>query len=141
MGTARIIDGLLVAMPCLVALLMSACVSSGSASVRQVPENGYDHTQNYRFQARVHADSLGQCQRIVVRVEALNKLYTKDRPPYRLQLIDENCYSPVRFENARYVSDNGAPVQLSGTEVDRFLDNNVTLENDLMSWLWHEGVI
>lgn len=142
MGSARSFDGISFVILCLFALLLTACASSGGGSVRQVPENGYDHTPNYRFQAQVHADSLGRCQRIVVRVEAVNKLYTRgQKPPYRLQLADENCHSPVRFENARYVSDEGNVVQLSGMEVDRFLGENIKLEDELIGWLWREGVI
>lgn len=141
MGITRPISGFNPAILCLLALGLQACASSGGGSVRQVPENGYEQTQNYQFQAQVHADSTGRCQRIVIRVEALSKLYTRGKPPSRLQLIDEDCYSPVRFESARYLSDRGNVVQLSGTEVDRFLSQNSRLEDELIGWLWREGVI
>ena len=108
--------------------------------MRQIPSNGYVQTQNYQFQAQVQSDEKGQCQRIVVNVRAVNKLYTRGMPPSRLQLVDEDCYSPVRFESARYVSDKGSPVQLSGIEVDRFLADNVLLEDELIGWLWREGL-
>jgi hypothetical protein len=32
-------------------------------------------------------------------------------------------------------------VQLSGTEVDNFLARNSRLEDELIGWLWREGVI
>lgn len=139
MAKARSLGGLITL--CLVAFLLQACASSSGGSVRQVPENGYEQTQNYQFQAQVHSDSLGRCQRIVVRVEAQSKLYTRGKPPSRLQLVDEDCMSPVRFESARYLSDRGNVVQLSGIEVDNFLGRNTRLEDELIGWLWREGVI
>jgi hypothetical protein len=141
MDNVRTTVGLFVIIPCLL-LLVQGCASSNSGSFRQVPENGYEHTTNYRFQAQVHTDAQNRCQRIVIRVRAVNKVYTRgQQPPYRLQLADEDCNSPVRFENARYISEEGTIVQLSGNEVDRFLGENTQLENELISWLWREGVI
>lgn len=141
MDNPRTLGGPLLITLFLLAFLVQACASSNGGSVRQVPENGYEQTQNYQFQAQVHADSLGRCQRIVVRVEAQSKLYTRGKPPSRLQLIDEDCFSPVRFESARYLSDRGNVVQLSGTEVDNFLARNSRLEDELIGWLWREGII
>ena len=110
--------------------------------VQQIPENGYGQTINYQFQAQVHADSLGACERMVVRVRPLNKHYTRGAPPSRLQLFDDDCMSPLRFERVQYLSEQkGGQVNLHGPEVIRFWSDNVRLENELIEWLWREGVI
>ena len=122
------------------------CLFQGCAKtwlrVQQIPENGYARTINYQFQAQVHADSLGACERMVVRVRPLNKRYTKGAPPSRLQLFDDDCMSPVRFERVQYLSEQtGEPVSLHGPEIFRFWGDNVRLEGELIEWLWREGVI
>lgn len=110
--------------------------------VSQVPEDGYEQTLHYQFQARVHADSLGTCKMMVVRVRALNKIYTKEEPPPRLRLFDDDCISPVRFERVHYVSkQTGEHIRLSGPAVFLFFSEHVRLEDEVIGWLWREGVI
>lgn len=111
-------------------------------SVRQVPENGFEQTLNYQFQARVHSDEDNKCEQLTVEVKAINKMYSEGEPPPRLQLYDDDCQSPVRFERAQYVSkDTGEHIWLSGPEVGRFLGGFKNLENELVGWLWRAGVI
>ena len=141
MSTPRIPSALL-----LVALVASVFLLPGCSEtwlrVQNIPEDGFTRTLNYQFQARVHADSLGECQMMVVRVKPLNKMYSKDEPPPRLQLFDDDCMSPLRFERVHYVSkDNGAHIRLSGLEVNHFMSNNFRLEGELIGWLWRAGVI
>ena len=122
-------------------LLLQGCAEPW-LRVQQVPENGYGRTINYQFQAQVHADSLGSCERIVVRVRPISKRYTKGAPPARLQLFDDDCMSPVRFERVQYLSEQtGEHVNLHGPEIFRFWSDNTRLENELIGWLWREGVI
>ena len=141
MYTSRAHGGLLFAILLVLAVFLQAC-SGPWLRVRHVPEDGYKQTLNYQFQARVHSDSLGECKMIVVRVKALNKVYTKEPPPSRLQLFDDDCMSPVRFERVHYISnETGEHVRLQGPEVVRFLSEHIRLEDELIGWLWREGVI
>ena len=110
--------------------------------VRHVPEDGFAQTINYQFQAEVHDDESGRCRMMVVHVEALNKVYTKQEPPARLELFDDDCNRPLRFERLQYVStETGKYVRLHGTDVVRFLAAYSRLEDELIGWLWREGVI
>lgn len=139
MGTLRARYGVLLAL--VLGFLLQAC-SGPWLRVRHVPEDGFDQTLNYQFQAQVHADSLGECRMIVVRVKALNKMYSKEEPPSRLQLFDDDCMSPVRFERVQFLSnETGEPVRLSGTEVIHFFSDYHRLEDELMGWLWRAEVI
>ena len=124
-----------------VALILQSC--SGPSFKRvQVPENGYDQTLNYQFQAQVYADSDGECQRITIRVKAINKVYWKTPPPDRLQLFDDDCNRPVRFERVQYLGDRGEGLRrLSGIEVSYFWSEQYRLQDELISWLWEEGII
>ena len=126
----------------LLVFVLQAC-SGPWLQVRQVPENGYEQTLHYQFQAQVHGDSLGACKMLVVRVKALNKVYTRgDAPPPRLKLFDDDCMSPLRFERVHYLSkETGEPVRLSGPAVIHFLSEHIRLEDELIGWLWREGVI
>lgn len=138
-----LLDELRLALPLLlVGLLMQGCLGSGFQA-RQVPENGgFDQTRSYQFQALVHTDSDGVCQRRMVRVKPLSKLYTKVDPPPRIQLFDDDCERPLEFERAQYVSnETGENVSLSGPEVARFWSENGRLQNELVGWLWRSGVI
>jgi hypothetical protein len=124
------------------AVSLWACGGSSWLHVRHVPEDGYAETLNYQFRATVHADTLGNCRTMSVEVKPINKVYSGGEPPSRLQLFDDDCRSPVRFERAQFISnESGAPVRLSGSEVNRFLRNFVRLEDELIGWLWREGVI
>jgi hypothetical protein len=110
--------------------------------VRHVPEDGFAQTLNYEFQAEVHDDESGRCRMLVVHVRALNKVYSKQEPPPRLQLFDDDCTSPLRFERVQYVSmETGEQVRLHGTNVVRFLADYSRLEDELVGWLWRQGVI
>lgn len=141
MRKARILDGLFVALPLMLTVLLQGCAGAGSQVLR-VPPEGYDQTTNYQFQAQVHADAQGTCQQLVVRVKALNKLYTQDAPPSRLQLFDDDCEYPIQFERVQYLSrQTGENVRLVGAEIDHFWGENVRLQNELMAWLWREGVV
>lgn len=122
-------------------LFLPAC-GNPWLKVRSVPEDGYEQTLNYQFQARVHSDSSGKCQMMVVSVRPIAKMYSGGEPPSRLQLFDDDCVSPVRFERAHFISkETGEQVRLSGSEVTRFLGEYQRLENELMGWLWRAGVI
>ena len=121
------------------ALFLQACSGPG-LTMRQVPENGYQRTLNYQFQAQVHADLDGTCKMMIVRVKPLNKMYGENEPPPRLQLFDDDCLSPLRFERVQYLSGSGY-VRLSGVDVGRFLGDNFHLESVLIEWLCNEGVI
>ena len=126
-------------------LLLSVSIQGCSGPwlrVRHVPEDGFAQTINYEFRADVHDDESGRCHRIVVHVRALNKVYSKQEPPPRLQLFDDDCNSPLRFERLQYVAmDTGEHVRLHDTAVRRFLANYSRLEDELVGWLWREGVI
>lgn len=135
------LDGLLLVILPILAVLLPACTGTG-LQVRHVPKDGYDKTTNYQFQARVHADSLGQCQMLTVRVKALSKIYSKGEPPPRLKLFDDDCMSPVRFERVHFISkENGGQVRLSGSDVAHFWSENARLEDELIGWLWRAGAI
>ena len=122
-------------------VMLQAC-SGPWLRVRNVPENGYAQTLNYQFQAQVHADENGVCRMMTVRVKPLNKVYSKQEPPDRLQLFDDDCSSPLRFERVQYISrETGKQVRLSGVEVSRFLSDYSRLEDELVGWLWRAGVI
>lgn len=123
------------------ALLLQGCGGAGS-QVQHVPENGYEQTSNYQFQARMHTDADSTCQQLVVRVEALNKLYLKEKPPSRLQLFDDDCEQPIEFNRVHYVSEEtGEPVSLDGSEMTRFWSENERLQHELMGWLARAGLI
>jgi hypothetical protein len=126
-------------------LLLSVSIQGCSGPwlrVRHVPEDGFAQTLNYEFQAEVHDDESGRCRMMVVHVKALNKVYSKQAPPARLQLFDDDCNSPLRFERVQYVSmETGKQVRLHDTDVVRFLADYSRLENELVGWLWREGVI
>ncbi len=141
MRTSSALGGLLFATLLVFAALLQAC-SGPWLQVRHVPEDGYERTLNYQFQARVHSDSLGDCHMLVVRVKPLNKMYSKQEPPSRLQLFDDDCMSPLRFERIQYHSKgNGSLVRLAGPEVTQFLSEYDRLEGELVGWLWRAGVI
>ena len=122
--------------------LLPACSGSG-LKMREVPDTGnYEQTLNYQFQAKVFADKEGDCQKLVVRVRPINKVYWKEAPPSRLQLFDDDCMSPVRFERVEYLSRKGAGlVRLSGAEVNYFWSEQFRLEDELIGWLWQKGII
>ena len=122
-------------------LALQGCSGSG-LRVQHVPKDGYGQTTNYQFQARVHADESGACKMMTVRVKALSKRYVRGAPPPRLQLFDDDCMSPLRFERVNYLSEEtGERVNLHGPDVIRFWSENVRLENELVGWLWRAGVI
>ncbi len=124
-----------------IALFLSSCSGPG-LRMREVPRNGYEQTLNYQFQAQVFEDANGQCKRMIVRVRALNKIYWKKPPPDRLQLIDDDCLKPIRFEHVHYLSTEGdGLVRLSGPEVNRFWSEQFRLEDELIGWLWREAEI
>ena len=126
----------------MLAVLVQACSAGPGFKRTQVPSNGYDHTLNYQFQAQVFADSEGDCQRIVVKVKPLNKVYWKTPPPDRLQLFDDDCNSPVRFERIQYLGEQGEGLRrLSGIEITYFWSDQFRLQDELISWLWDEGII
>ena len=134
MRTSCVLGGLLFAG----FFVLQAC-SGPWLQVRQVPEDGYEQTLHYQFQAQVHGDAEGNCKRMVVRVKAFN---SKVDPPPRLQLFDDDCMSPVRFERAQYVSkETGEHIRLSGPAVFHFLSDHIRLEDELIGWLWRAGVI
>ncbi len=138
---ARTFERLIVVSFLVVAILLPGCASTGS-QIQRVPENGYEETNNYRFQAEVHMDEDSTCQQIRVRVEALNKLYLREKPPARLQLFDDDCQRPIQFDRVNYLSEEtGAPVSLEGSDVERFWSENERLQHELMGWLSRAGVI
>jgi hypothetical protein len=107
-----------------------------------VPEDGFAQTINYEFQAEVHDDESGKCRMMVVHVRALNKVYSRGEPPSRLQLFDDDCKSPLRFERVQYVSmETGEQVRLHGSAAARFLADYSRLVDELVGWLWRAGVI
>ena len=125
-----------------IAGFLSACSGTGGLKMHEVPANGYEHTLNYQFQAQVYSDDSGACKRIVVRVKPLNKLYWKKPPPDRLQLFDDDCLAPVRFERIQYLSKESRRVErLSGPEVAYFWSEYFRLQDELISWLWREEII
>lgn len=125
----------------LVFAFVQAC-SGPWLRVRQVPEDGYEQTLHFQFQAQVHSDSLGTCKRMMVRVKVLTKVYAQEQLPPRLQLFDDDCISPLRFERVRYVSlQTGEQVRLSGSAVIHFLSDYTRLEDELIGWLWREGIM
>src|SRR5919106_6308926 len=108
--------------PQLAAFLFLLACAGPWLRVRHVPEDGFAQTINYEFQAEVHDDESGRCRMLVVHVRALNKVYWKQEPPPRLQLFDDDCNSPLRFERVQYVSlETGAQVRLHANDVVRFL--------------------
>ena len=139
MRTSRALGGLLFAI--LFILFLQAC-SGPWLQVRQVPEDGYEQTLHFEFQAQVHGDSLGNCKMMVVRVKAHSKVYSEAVLPPRLQLFDDDCISPVRFERVHYISrETGEHIRLSGPAVIHFLSDHIRLEDELIGWLWRAGII
>ena len=130
---------ILVLLPTAACALIVGC-SGPSLQLQQFPDNGYAQTLNYQFQAQVHTDSEGRCKKMSVRVRPLNKVYWKEPPPERLQLFDDDCMSPVRFERIHYINNEGI-VQLSGPEITQFWSSYFRLEDELVGWLWREGII
>ena len=125
----------------LIAVLLVPACSGTSVQVQRVPEDGFTQTRNYQFQARIRADTLGNCETMTVRVKGVNKLYMRGAPPSRLRLFDDDCARPVQFERVEYVSrETQHHVRLSGFEVARFLSGHGRLEHELMRWLWREQV-
>ena len=142
MQTPRPPTALLRAIPLGLGLLLLQGCGSPWLRVQHVPEDGFAQTTNYQFQARVHADEEGACRMMTVRVRALSKRYVKGAPPPRLQLFDDDCASPLRFERVHYLSEEtGGRVNLHGTDVARFWGDHARLENELVGWLWRAGVI
>jgi hypothetical protein len=133
--------GPLIASFLVLSLSIQAC-SRPWLRVRHVPADGFAQTINYEFQAQVHDDESGRCRMMVVHVKALSKLYSKQEPPPRLQLFDDDCDSPLRFERVQYVSmETGEQVRLHGRDVVRFLADYSRLADELVGWLWRAGVI
>ena len=123
------------------AVSLQAC-SGPWLRVRHVPKDGFAQTINYEFRAEVHDDESGRCRMMVVHVRALNKVYSRQEPPPRLQLFDDDCKSPLRFERVQYVSmETGEQVRLHDRDVVRFLADYSRLADELVGWLWREGVI
>ncbi len=140
MRTVRVLGGLLLAN--LLVFFLHACSAGPWLKVRQVPEDGYEQTLHYQFQAQIHGDSLGNCKKMVVRVKSFSKVFANDEIPARLQLFDDDCISPIRFERVQYISnETGEHVRLSGTAVIHFLSDYIRLEDELLGWLWRQGVI
>jgi hypothetical protein len=136
-----VLVGTLIAFVLVLSVSLQAC-SGPWLRIRHVPEDGFAQTINYEFQAEVHDDESGTCRMMVVHVKALNKVYWKQEPPFRLQLFDDDCNSPLRFERVQYVTtEGGEPVRLHGTDVVHFLADYSRLEGELVGWLWREGVI
>lgn len=122
-------------------LLLQACSGSG-LHVKELPESGYAKTINYQFQAAVHFDSLGTCRQMSVRVKPISKGYAYDKPPDRLQLFDDDCTRPVKFDRVQYLSNRtGELVRLSGIDLEVFWDEFARLQFELMDWLFQEGAI
>ncbi len=110
--------------------------------MREVPLHGFDQTLNFEFQAQVFENADGECKRLVVRVKPLNKVYWKTPPPDRLQLYDDNCFSPIRFERVQYLArDAGGIVRLSGPQVTLFWSEQFRLQDELLGWLWRQGIM
>ena len=106
-----------------------------------LPENGYEHTINYQFQATIRSDAEGECKQLIVRVRPLNKMYSGNQPPDRLQLFDDDCQRPLRFERINYIErETSEPVRLSGPEVYRFWNEHSKIEGEMIEWLWRAGV-
>ncbi|MEZ4701460.1 MAG: hypothetical protein R2834_14075 [Rhodothermales bacterium] len=125
----------------LLAGCLSACSGAAGLTIRDVPANGYDQTLNYEFQAQVYEDAQGKCKRMVVRVRPINKVYWKTPPPDRLQLYDDDCYSPIRFERIQYLAGGaGGIVRLSGPQVNLFWSEQFRLQDELLGWLWRQGI-
>lgn len=119
---------------------LSACKGPGF-TVTNVPENGYEQTINYQFQATIRADADGECQQLIVRVRPLSKMYSGNQPPDRLQLYDDDCDQPLRFERINYIErETSEPVRLSGPEVYRFWIDYSKIEGEMIEWLWRAGV-
>jgi hypothetical protein len=141
MRMPRALVGPLIASFLVLSVSIQAC-SGPWLRVRHVPEDGFAQTINYQFQAQVHDDESGKCRMMVVHVKALNKVYSKQEPPPRLQLFDDDCTSPLRFERVQYVSmETGKQVRLHDADVVRFLADYSRLADELVGWLWREGVI
>ncbi len=131
---------------CLVLLfiagLLSACSGASDLVMREVPVNGFAQTLNYEFQAQVYENAQGQCKRMTVRVKPLNKVYWRTPPPDRLQLFDDDCYSPIRFERIQYIAGNaGGVVRLSGPQLNLFWSEQFRLQDELLGWLWRQGIM
>jgi|GEM_PF-6862512 len=121
------------------AALLTSCSGPGF-TVTQFPENGYAQTINYQFQATMRSDSDGDCEQLVVRVRALSKMYSGNQPPDRLQLFDDDCHLPLRFERINYIDRvTNEPVRLSGPEVNRFWSDYSRIEGEMIDWLFKEG--
>ena len=120
--------------------VLGSCKGPGF-SVTQLPENGYAQTINYQFQATIRSDTKGDCKQLIVRVRPLNKMYSGNQPPDRLQLFDDDCNRPLRFERINYIErGTNEPVRLSGPEVNRFWSDYSRIESEMIEWLWRAGI-
>ena len=137
MRTSDVLSGLLFAI-----LFGFAACSGPWLQVRQVPEEGYEQTLHYQFQAQIHDDADGQCKMLAVRVKPFSTFYRAGQLPPRLELYDDDCMSPLRFERVHYISiETGEHIRLSGSAVIQFLSEHIRLEDELIGWLWRQGVI
>lgn len=124
----------------LLLLLQSSCKGPGF-TITNLPENGYAQTINYQFQATIRSDADGDCKQLIVRVRPLSKMYSGDQPPDRLQLYDDDCHMPLRFERINYIErETSEPIRLSGPEVNRFWSQYSRMEGEMIEWLWQSGV-
>ena len=122
--------------------VLSACAGTSDLVMREVPANGFAQTLNYEFQAQVYENDQGECKRMTVRVKPLNKVYWRAPPPDRLQLFDDDCYSPIRFERIQYIARNaGGVIHLSGPQVSLFWSEQFRLQDELLGWLWRQGIM
>ncbi|MFK7844658.1 MAG: hypothetical protein AB8G77_05100 [Rhodothermales bacterium] len=139
----RIPVGFQLGMVLLILCILPAC-AGGKAGLKMhaVPYNGFDQTLNFQFQAQVFKTDEGECKRMVVRVKPLNKVYWKTPPPDRLQLYDDDCLSPVRFERLQFLSrESGGLQHLAGPEINFFWSEHFRLQDELVGWLWSSEIL
>lgn len=120
--------------------ILTSCKGPGYTTTF-LPENGYTKTLNYQFKATIRSDAEGECKQLTVRVRPLNKMYSGNQPPDRLQLFDDDCNQPLRFERISYIERRTSqPVRLSGTEVYQFWSAYSRIEGEMIEWLWRAGL-
>lgn len=135
----------------LLASLFIGCASSGASKEDDkveikvpgttfFPSSGYDHTLNFKIQGRVKLDKYARCEKITVIVKEQNKLYLGWNAPDLLRLTDEDCRLPRQFDRATY-REKEQVMQLSGSRLQNFLAENAKLENELMQWMFKNGLL
>lgn len=113
-------------------LLLSAC--SGSYETEEYADS---NNPDYLIELSLHADEeKGTCEELTVHVKPAPKLYTREAPPSRTVLYDEDCKEPLGFERVRYLEEEDWTYLEGHSEISRFESNYTRMMNDVYAFVW-----